>query len=353
MRIIRQWAAVLAVAATASCCRVPTAASGLHAIDKPVWTTDLKNAGFAGDEFDIPAEFEAVRQIAFGSDGELVVASASGPFAKPNTVHAFVLDTGDGKIVGRAAWVSNSWPFLFATAKGEYAVVTAAGMALYSPGLKQVAASVPDVAADKASPDGAYLAASKTIPGHGLIYFIDAASLKPTGTEIRDTYAWSVGDNRILATGARSGKAVVISDDGHSAPTEYQSDCGDTRPQFVAQDLIALLGCGRVGVISASGTVVFSEPLAGAPAYLAVASRNGRRFAVLQHFEGPGDPPTTCEERVTVFDVVLRRSIFLIDVPDLKGFNVGHSSGIALSPDGSFLAVNSAGLVRLFSLPAS
>jgi hypothetical protein len=351
MRKARVWAVVVAVTVSVSCCRVPSTASGLPASHQPVWTTDLRAVGFPGDEWHTPAEFEATRQIAFGSDHELVVARDSGPFAKPNAVQAFVLDTRNGAIVGRASWVSNLWPFLFATAKGEYAVVTTEGMALYSPGLKQVVTSVSDAAADKASPDGKYLAAERTIPGHGVIYFIDSATLKPTGAEIRDTYAWSAGNNRILATATRSGKTIVESDDGRSPVIEYQSDCGGTRPQFLAQGFIALLGCGRVDVVSASGAMVLSEPLVGGPTYLAIASRNGGRFAVLQQFEGPGDPPGICAERITVFDLNLRRSIFVTDTHDLRNLSVGHSSGIALSPSGSFLAVNSAGVVRLFSLP--
>ena len=333
-----------------SCCHIPSTTSGLAITEKPVWATDLRTVGFAGDEWHTPAEFEAVRQIAFGSNDELVVTSDSGPFTKPNVVHAFALNTRDGKVVAKAEWESNNWPFLFATSKGEYAVVTTAGMELFASGIQKTEALIPDAAADKVSPDGRYLALSRTIPGHGVIYFLDATTLKPTGTEIRDTYAWSVGDNIIAATATRSGKTIVEFDDGRRS-AEYQSECGGVRPQFIAENLVALLGCDGVEVVSVSGTKIFAEGLAGGPSYIVAASRNGGRFVVSQKFERPGDPPSMCAERFTVFDVNLRRAIFVAESYDLKGLSAGHSSGYALSPDGTLLAINSAGTVRLFALP--
>jgi hypothetical protein len=86
-------------------------------------------------------------------------------------------------------------------------------MELFASGLQKTEALIPDAAAHKGSPDGRYLAPSRTIPGHGVIDFLDATTLKPTGTEIRDTYAWSVGDNIIAATATRSGKTIVEFDE--------------------------------------------------------------------------------------------------------------------------------------------
>lgn len=342
--------ALLLTAAALSCCNLPPTALGLPITKEPLWTTDLRSVGFAGDKWNTPAEFEAVRQIAFGTNDELVVASDSGPFAKPNVVHAFALNTRDGGVIARADWESSSWPFLFATSRGEYSVVTKRGMELFAPGLKKTDTIGPDAAADKASPDGRYLAVSKTVPGHGVTYFLDATTLKPTGMEIRDKYAWSVGDKTIAATATRSGKTIVEFDDGQRS-AEYQSDCNGVRPQFIAQDFVALLGCDGVEVVSVSGAKIFAERLVGAPSYLVAASRNGVRFVVSQQFERPGDPPSNCAERFTVFDVNFRRAIFVTESHDLNGLAAGHSSGYALSPDGTLLAINSAGRVRLFALP--
>jgi len=85
--------AIFFIGASVSCCRIPPPTSNLPITEQPLWTADLRTASFSGDEWHTPAEFEANRQIAFGSNEELVVASDSGPFAKPNVVHAAALGT--------------------------------------------------------------------------------------------------------------------------------------------------------------------------------------------------------------------------------------------------------------------
>jgi hypothetical protein len=251
-------------------CPLPAIHSEMQSVDTEVWRTDLRNSNHNWDDFHTPAFFQATRQIAFGSSAELVVAKDSGPFAKPNEVHGFVLDTKSGKLLREAHWTSGSWPFLFATSNGKYAVVTEAGMALYSQGLQSAIATGVHTA-DKVSPDGRYLSASESIPGHGVTVFIDAETLKPNGTQFQDVYAWSIADNRVASSAWR----------------------GE---------------------------------------------------------QGAGDPPSLSLERVTVFDVNQRKPVFATDVSDLKGSTIGASSGVALSPDGSSLAINSAGVVRLFAL---
>lgn len=333
-----------------ACCRIPQTASQLPISAKPLWTTDLRSVGYSADQWTMPAEFEAIRQIAFGSNSELLITNDSGPFANPNQVTGFVLSTKNGSVLARAAWVSKGWPFVFATSKGRYAVVTDTGMELFDRGLRQSRTSISEVAANMVSPDGRYLAVSKTIPGHGVIYFLDANTLKPTGTEIRDTYAWSTGDNRIAATATRAGKTIVEFADGRQS-VEYESNCGGVRPQFVTPDLVALLGCNAVEVVSVSGAKLFSQLLMGAPTYLVATARDAGRFVVSQQFDRAGDPPSICSERFTVFDLNLRRAIFVTDSTDLRGHTVGPASGYALSPDGTLLAINTAGRVRLFTLP--
>lgn len=329
-----------------SCQLVPP---GSHSTEKPLWTTDLRDATYGWDTSHTPAFFQATRQIAFGTDAELVVAKDSGPFAKPNEVRGFVLDAKNGSILREVHWTSGSWPFLFATFTGKYAVVTQAGMAVYSQGLQNILATGSHVA-DKASPDGHFLSATETIPGHGTTIFIDADTLKANGTEFRDVYVWSIADNRIASSASRNASGIVLVTDVRKQPARYETDCRDIRPNFITSDLLAVLGCKRVDVVSLTGGKVFSSTSEGDEAFFATASRDGSRFAVMQTFLMAGDPPRLSKERVTVFDVARRRPVFVTDISDLWGSTPGESSGVALSPDGSTLAVNSAGVVRLFAL---
>jgi len=331
------------------CFRLSAVSSQIHLTESPAWTTDLRKLGFNSDELNAPALFQSTRQIAFGNSDELVVAGDSGPFVKPNLVHAFVLDGKNGKVLRETNWTSGSWPFIFATSSGKYAVVTENGMALYSAGLQQVITKGTHVA-DKSSPDGRYLAASESIPGHGVTIFIDAETLKPTGTEFRDTYVWSLAENRVAYYGLRDGNAIVLLKDKNKQVPDYPTDCKAVRPNFITTDLLAVLGCEKLDVVSVSKGKIFSAPLEGADSFFAASSRDGKRFAVIQHFESAGDPPRMRAERITVFDVSQQKPICVTNLADLKGFTAGKSSGVALSPDGSRLAINSAGVVRLFAL---
>jgi hypothetical protein len=337
---------VLAVVPISSCQLIPP---GPHSTEKPLWTTDLRDATHTWDSLHAPAFFQATRQIAFGSDAELVVAKDSGPFAKPNEVRGIVMDAKNGSVLREEHWISGSWPFLFATSTGKYAVVTQAGMAVYSHGLQNVLATGSHVA-DKASPDGRFLSATETIPGHGTTIFIDADTLKPNGAEFRDVYVWSIADNRIASSALRNTNGIMLVTDVRKQLAEYETDCKDVRPNFISSDLLAVLGCQRVDVVSLARGKVFSSTVEGDEIFFATASRDGSRFAIIQIFVKAGDPPRLSKERVTVFDVVQRQPVFVTDISDLRGSNLGESSGVALSPNGSSLAINSAGVVRLFAL---
>ena len=260
-----------------------------------------------------------------------------------------MLDAKSGKILRETHWSSGSWPFLFATSNGKYAVVTQTGMTLYSQGLQNVIVTGAHTA-DKISPDGRYLSASEITPRHGVTVFIDAETLKPNGTQFQDTYVWSIADNRVAYSAFRGESGVVLVKDSTRQLPEYQTDCKEARPNFVTNDLLAVLGCERLDVVSLTGGKTFTPALKGADAFFAAASRDGNRFATIQVFTTPGDPPSVSLERVTVFDVTQRMLVFATDISELKGSTADASSGVALSPDGSTLAINSAGVVRLFAL---
>jgi hypothetical protein len=163
---------------------------------------------------------------------------------------------------------------------------------------------------------------------------------------------WSVADNRIAHSALRNSKGIVLIEDISKQMPEFETDCQniDVRPNFITSDLLAVLGCRRLDVVSLRSGKVFSSTLEGEQAFFVAASRDGSRFAIMQIFALPGDPPSVSKERITVFDVAQRKAVFLTDISELRGSTLGESSGVALSPDGSRLAINSVGVVRLFAL---
>lgn len=338
-----------------SCCHVPSEPHGLSSA-RPVWTVDLRTKGYSPDPFTITSAPEAARQIAFGSNDELVIIKDSGSFANPNPARAFVLGTKSGDLRNDVRWVTNRWPYIFATAQGNYAVVANDGMVLYSPGLKQIVATAANTAADKVSPDGYSLAAWKTIPGHGLTYFLNADTLRPTGTQFLDTNVESISPDAIAYIARRKDSTTdsVFVNNGKSTGSRYDTKCDQVQARFVSANVLTIVGCDVMEVVSDGGSELFAEQVLGPLGYsgFAAASRSGNRFAIRQTFDKSGDPPTICTERVTVFDVKSRKAVFVTDVQQLRGFDSGpKASGIALSPDGRLMAVNSAGVVQLYQLP--
>jgi hypothetical protein len=325
---------------------------------KPLWTLDLHANGYSSGPYKVHSAPTAMRQIAFGSQGELVVINDGGICGKSNPVTAFVIDTNSGKLLKKANWVSNCWPYIFATAQGHYAVVTNTGMAVYSQGLADVITSRSDAAAERGSSDGRVLGAWKQLPGQAVNYLIDADTLRSTGTEVANRNVDAVSANSMAYVVSRMGSPnqVLILTDGKSTQLEYETKCGLVQTQFVSSDVLAIFGCNRITVINAAGVELFSDQNVGYPgsSRIAAASRNGKRFAFRQAVEkSSGDgPDKIVAERITVFDIEGRKAVFRVNIERLCGFaSPAHASGIALSPAGTLLAIDSEGVTEVFRVP--
>lgn len=349
---------LVAVGATSCSSPIPPEPHGLELTAKPIWTADLRGRGYISDAYKVHGRPHAIRQIAFGQEGELVVINDTGICGKSNPVHAFVINSRSGTVVNETKWSSNCWPYIFATAQGNYAVATSDGMSVYSSGLTKILTSAAGAAAEVASPDGRVIAAWKQIPKHGLTYFLDADTLQPTGREFLDGNVTSVSAEAILhvATHVGSVNQVVLLDDGRSKPPPIDTGCGLTHARFLSSSELLVLGCGKLRVVNTQGTELFADSNAGVigSSEFGAVSRNGQRFAFIREYDDSGDPEHIRVERITVFDVAMRKAIFALDVLDLKGsYAHAHASGVAFSPDGSLLAVDSEGIVKAFQLPSS
>ncbi len=297
-----------------------------------------------------------MRQITFGGSDELVVINDGGVCGKSNPVHAFVLDSKSGRLMNEAKWISNCWPYIFATAKGNYAAITDNGMSVYSPGLKDAVDSAPQVAAEMGSPDGRVVAAWKQIPHHGVTYLLNAETLQPIGHEILDSNVVSVSPDTIayLVTRTGSPDQIVQLDNSGSKLPEIKTECGLVHVRFLSADKLAVLGCNRLRVINIQGPELFADGNTGyiGSSEIGAVSRDGSRFALTRVFDDSGDFAKVCAERITVFDVAGRKPVFAMDLRELSGSDAhGHASGIALSPDGSLLAIDSEGIVQVFQMP--
>ena len=323
---------------------------------EPVWTLDLISQGYQPPVTN--GHSKSGRQVAFGSDDEVVVLNDSSSCSKHNQAIAFVLDADSGRLRQKREFVSNCWPYVFGTAANGYAVMTNGGMALYSARFEKQIAIQPDVAAEHVSPDGKSIGAWKQIPGHGKTYFVSSRTLKPTGREFLDRNVIAVSETSIANVVTRLGSAnqIVLIDDGVHEPRELSTECGQVQVTFLSTDTLAILGCKRLRVISLKAGEFISIAHSGISGkdWLSATSRNGERFATLQTGITPGnDGPDLIDfERISVFDVRKKQPVFTVEVKRLHGLDVpSHSSGLALSPSGKSLVVNSEGAVQMFNLP--
>jgi len=317
----------------------------------PQWITDLRDDGFFVDDFSPPGTHTANRQITFGSNSELVVANdANTSFSHPGPVTGFVVDVSTGNLVNKVVWQGKSFPYIFSTHSGGYAVNTETGLALYSPGLRRVVASVP-YGTKLASPDGTSFAAWKRIPGpHGLTYFLDSETLQPTGVEYLDKSVDTICQDRIAYTPIiKSIQAVRVLGPSGVVST-YSTDCSEPRPNFLSTSILAVTGCDRVDVIDTSRGLLFSHPTEAYHTAFAATSRDGSRIVIAERFYGRGHEPKLRFERFTVLDIDAHASVFTTEVKYLRGRTSG-ATGAALSPDGALLAINSLGVVQLFNIP--
>jgi hypothetical protein len=345
MRFLTQVALLLGAALTVSTnCEDASALGDAIGGGEPVWVADLRHLGLGSEGARALGTIDASRQLAFGSNDELVVIGDSGGPSPEQTVRGFALESRSGTMFRTAEWRRKHWSCVLGTSSGAYAVTTETGLSLYSSGLKEVV-TTSAYSARLASPDGRYLLASE---GDSTL-LLDASSLQATGVQFRRHSVDSFVGDRIAYTGYvnRSREASVLFDDVDEKLPAYQTDCQEVRPHFLSSDVLAVLGCGRFEVIRIGGERLFSGSTHGV---FAAVSRDGTRFAIVEAVFGLGSHAKLSSEDIRVFDAKLGREVFATRVQELRGLEDANS-GVTLSPDGSRLAVNSLGIVRLYDLP--
>ncbi|MGH9869816.1 MAG: hypothetical protein ACREAA_16850 [Candidatus Polarisedimenticolia bacterium] len=315
---------------------------------KPSWKTNLKRFGVTGEP---PGGiYEAVRQMAFGDNDEIVVLFPANQGVGPGEVIGVALDRSSGQITHRASWQSLGWQYVFGTREGQYAVVTTEGTALYSRGLKSILARNGG-SVKLAAPDGASLAVwrREQVDGvnRGITAFLDTKDLRPLGIEYVNKHVDSISRTLIANTGIRN-KDLFLELWSPSENLLTQRLACNGYPQFVSNEALVMVGSDCVEVMSTTGERLFQASDLDNPSF-AAASRDGRRFAIVEALYAKGIDPGLKAEKFTVFGVHERSAVFSTMIKELREEKWGRS-GAALSPDGSALAVNSLGVVQLFVL---
>jgi len=341
---------VTLVATVGACISTGVGARTVAEGGRPSWVTDLRKSGFVVDRENPPKAQDAGWQIAFGSSDELVVLNTLPKAGTMVPVHAFVLDSSSGRVIRQLDW--NVWRSarVFATTRGKYAVPTERGTSLYGPGLAEVLATTGEFV-DLASPNGRRLAARVHKSGDTFWLGLDGDTLRPDGAEFRKTYMPSISASGIADVSfprLPDDPVVRIQLNGRS-DLQYEPHCKEVRVRFLSENAIGVSGCGRVDVITVDGKPLIS--MTGDMGHDVFATaRTVARFAVSQAAFDTSDRQRLQSERITVFDMDKTSPILAIENQDLRGEDSARS-GVALSPDGSTMAVHSWGKVKLYRMP--
>jgi hypothetical protein len=306
----------------------------------PVWTVDLRGHGYEVYS-DGQAPQGSDKDLAFRDNGEMVVLGYT------SKVRAFVIDTQSGRVVRTRDWIRRGDSAVFATSEGNYAVLDG-GTILYGPGLVDEVFRSPHFVS-MVSPNGRRFAA-RTNPVRGTVWIaIDADTLAESGT-LPHFYDGTLAEQSTAQVVLRAGQGPSVEiATMDKTPAMYQPNWGKGRPYFVSENVLVVRGPERFDVITIDGQRLFTEPGGWNDGTHISTSRDGRRMAVTRE-RYSGHWQLLKSEQVTVFDLEAKRAIWTVKNKEMKGSFSDHS-GIALSPDGSLLAIHSRGIVKIFRVP--
>jgi hypothetical protein len=320
---------------------------------------------------------------------------------------AIFLNARNGELIKQLDWAlppdvnPANPPSLFAAERGRFIVVLGQTINLYSADFKLLARSVGrDGINPLVSPSGESLLL-RSFHGRSVQYdLLDTEKLsvlrswnEPVGDSLPavgsfwgDRFTWIARSTLYVKTPTAKAKRVLAgrpgycdhilkSSDGelHNAPGCDTQDnvltvpgdlCGGWR--LIGKDLLAGVVCtgdDKLLTVSTEGKMAHEFNLSlEQPDGPAIPSQNGKRFAFPTLRWGLATNNTPDQMTARVFDLESVNPLLTLNVPADKdasrGFFYGDFGdtrfgwgGLALSPDGSLLAVKSGGAVRVYSVP--
>lgn len=334
-----------------------------------------------GERLSFPAQNQVVVSFVTAARGngnaEAGLARRGQPSAAlPYRLHAFFIDSTTGKVRGTREWpTSSKWSWVARAPKGQFVVITPEGLMLYSPGMQEIKhldlpitkESIKDAWSIRPSPGGTYLAleyepeAEERQAGEAVLRreLVDTENLRV----IRQ---WTVKGG--------GGAPISISDNGTThiyykigrlnEPQRilcypYATYCGGSLISNHAILAVSMpeKGVASIGLMSTSGNLFFQQSFRrGEIVRRSATSANGERFAISLN-RGKGG--------ITALDIAPHYSLSRIMIygaaahgwiDSLCGKKQGIKSisGLALSPDGSLLAlINQDGILEVYRVTST
>jgi hypothetical protein len=385
--------------------------------DQFVWRVDLHPLGYPADDpmlqrrrglldFDtldfLSETVEAATFITQEPAHDLRARDAANP--PPYTLHAIFLDAASGKILKTLEWpVPDSNAGIFSHYDGGFLFFSTERVVLYSAGwqpvkelllpqLREPHASLLDIAV---SPSAKVIMIRLPRDRSPFCIRIVTDTLEgseqPCGTPPRLT----ISDREMAASRGRNGTKEIDSNGPQFDPHNYgalryefaiemRAESGELHTlcetadpsgsycvgsQFVSDKRIVLFGEHSLALLDLAGQMIFMQKFdlddawidpTGKPVH---QSADGQRFAVAfneSHRKlwpaggtvvlSASELPAEFPERIQIFDVKTNDWIYMLDN---KKKQFPQIWGLALSPSGSQLAIDSGGVVQTYALPAT
>jgi hypothetical protein len=363
--------------------------------DHPLWRVDLKSQGYPanGDELQRRRGFANIDAISFVSD-DLVTASfvtrESVPnlqrrddpnHAHPYRLHALFLDALTGETLHTLEWpIDDPNAGIFPRRDGGFLLVTAEKIASYSVNWKHLneipfsdfhptTATLGGIAE---SPDASSLVIQFLVRNSAMCFRIRTDTLDYAIVPCGTLEVFTVSDDRIVEPPKLPGE------DSHpeNTPSHAYIERGAVRlrpsasggiPQFINNDAMALYSPKNISILDRAGKVTFSQDFNPRERWIDElgrplrASQSGQRFAIVTNRSpftrnappaaihiSTGDIPAEMPFDIDVCDLTVAQCIYTLRI---NGEHLHKVWGLALSPNGNKLAIDSGGTIQIFALP--
>jgi hypothetical protein len=295
----------------------------------------------------------------------------------PMKLHGVFLEATTGEVRATREWLTgHPAGGVVAASGGRFTVLTSGAMALYSPNLELLKKVTFSSEQEShlwnfyPSPSGRSVLLEYHNPETSF-QWVDVSSFQPGRIWKGSLGGVSISDHEIAfskesytAPEGVTHEILLQALDGYQQALcrvrlGYDSDIGCGTPEFISDEVLALWNPHRFSLILAAGggvlfTAGFRQDEWIGPRLLR-PSADGKRLAVAVSAHKGGSEILDIDyhsvlKRIMVFDIPNRQCVYTLDAKKQK---IKTISGLALSPDGSLMAILEDGIVEVYRLPAT
>jgi len=271
-----------------------------------VWTVQLDAS--AGTPLQTGSVFASQRSAVIAGDRVVAIFPSQPEISRggrPVVSYRMVsLDLTTGRVKVDKQVEGQSLPYLFATDDGHIDYGRSS-LIRVNPDLSETGDRFAETEGriSAISPDGSTLA-HWSEQGTEIV---NADSLSASGGLIRGPEPAAVSKSMLLIDDLRwAGEfpqdfSFVVLLDRNRPHLLYHGKCGG-RPEFLADDKLLFIGCGKATIMDTAGKVLKEIALAGGHGWFAGVSRDGSRFALVASEYPTADPSYEAGALITVYD---------------------------------------------------